>query len=161
MLKIHSLVAFAMVLVAGFIGATHGQDPAPAALPTIVAAEGWTNSRVVELNNLNDPDGSKVTWDVVTFFAHKDPHWEKTVHVIFGETVMRAFDINDESGKTLERWIQLEHNGKWYTAKADALERGLMLDPQTRRIVGIVLLLRDADGKEIIRRTVMRKDRWR
>ena len=132
-----------------------GQEQHP-----IFSDENWTLGTTREAK-MTDDNGTEFVWRKSVFYARPTPQglYNKSIHTVFGETVVKVYIIDDKNGEPVQRWVQLEKDGKWYTAengKAVAVNDDIAKDA-SGKITGITIVLYDKDGNEVVRREVKRK----
>jgi len=147
-----SAVFTLFTIISVFVTAAYAENHHP-----IFAVKEW--QEVTTMNyHFTDNDGTKTLWKKVKFYEHRHPEgmYRYAVFTVFGETAVRSYAIYYNNGNRTEVYFSVEKDGSWYTVKNGDLYNEEIRDA-SGKLVGLVIVLEDENGKEILRREVKRK----
>jgi len=148
MKKLCSLIIAAVLLVPVLALAADDIDISH----SIFSEKNWTYLGSKEYA-LEEKDGVKVVYRISKYYSLPDKQWYMAEHTIFGEVVLKVYE--DEQ---FEKWVQVEKDGKWYTVNVlyPFIEWDVLKDV-SGTITAVVIILKDKNSNEIVRREVKRK----
>jgi len=160
MKKLCSLIIALVLLIPAFVFAG---NPADTSHP-IFSEKNWVESFS---HSYHCNDGSSIICSTVTFYDNPNTLFSMSVHTIFGEIVQKnytEFEFDQDvrgilmrMRRVLARWAQVEKDGTWYTARVERPEWQAVKDP-FGKVITIIVVLKDKNGNEVVRREVKRKD---
>lgn len=101
------------------------------------------------LESFSDPDTTKVVYQKASFYVHPTRPWFLVVYKIFGQEVLRTYEVEYESENLVQHWIMLKRFGKWYLAESNHFEFKFEKD-NSGKIFAIWIDVLDRNGDRVM-----------